>query len=193
VAVRDARRFRPALAREVGVFGVVGLLAYGIDVGVFNLLRFAGEPGVLEAKPLTAKAISVGVATLASYAGNRHWTWRHRTRGRVHREVPLFFVVNALGLGLALLCLAVSHYALGLTSALADNISANVIGMALATAFRFWAYRTHVFPEPVLTPPTSAGGPPPARRRRSPASPGPGARATRTGRWTATRRSARRR
>ena len=193
MAARDARRFRPALARELGAFGVVGLLAYGLDVGVFNLLRYAGDPGLLEDKPLTAKAMSVVVATLASYAGNRHWTWRHRARGRVRREVTLFFVVNALGLGLALLCLAVSHYALGLTSPLADNLSANVVGMALATAFRFWAYRTHVFPEPVLSPPTSGGAPPPAPHHRSPASPEPAAPETRTGRWTASRRSARRR
>lgn len=193
MAARDAHRFRPALARELGAFGVVGLLAYGLDVGVFNLLRYAGDPGLLEDKPLTAKAVSVVVATLASYAGNRHWTWRHRARGRMHREVTLFFVVNALGLGLALLCLAVSHYALGLTSPLADNVSANVVGMALATAFRFWAYRTHVFPEPVLSPPTSDGAPPPAPHRRSPASPEPAAPATRTGRWAASRRSARRR
>jgi putative flippase GtrA len=193
VAARDARLPSPALARELGAFGAVGLLAYVIDVSVFNLLRYAGEPGLLEDQPLTAKAISVAVATLASYAGNRHWTWRHRARGRVRREVTLFVVFNALGLGIALVCLAVSHYALGLTSPLADNVSANVVGLALATGFRFWAYRTHVFREPVLTPPTSAGAPPPAPRRPSPASPEPAARATRTARWTASRRSARRR
>jgi putative flippase GtrA len=193
VAAPDAHPPRLALAHELGAFGVVGLLAYLLDVIVFNLLRYAGEPGVLEDRPLTAKAISVTVATLASYAGNRHWTWRHRSRGRVHREVTLFFVFNALGLGIALACLAVSHYALGLTGALADNVSANVVGLVLATGFRFWAYRTHVFREPEVTPPTSDGAPRPARRRRSPASSVPAAPATRTARRTASRRSARRR
>ena len=38
-----------------------------------------------------------------------------------------------------------SHYALDLTSPLADNIAANGVGLVLATAFRFWAYRRHVF------------------------------------------------
>jgi len=42
-------------------------------------------------------------------------------------------------------CLAVSHYALGFTSPLADNIAANVVGLGLATAFRFWSYRRWVF------------------------------------------------
>ena len=36
---------------------------------------------------------------------------------------------------------------LGLTSRWADNISANVVGLALGTAFRFWSYRTFVFGE----------------------------------------------
>ena len=52
-----------------------------------------------------------------------------------------------LGTAIATTCLAISHYALGFTSALADNISANVIGLVLGTMFRFWAYRTYVFSE----------------------------------------------
>jgi hypothetical protein len=44
-------------------------------------------------------------------------------------------------------CLWISHYLLGLDSALADNISANVIGLGLGTLFRFWSYRRWVFPE----------------------------------------------
>jgi hypothetical protein len=35
---------------------------------------------------------------------------------------------------------------MGWDSALADNISANVVGLALGTAFRFWSYRKFVFP-----------------------------------------------
>ena len=44
-------------------------------------------------------------------------------------------------------CLAISHYLLDFTSRLADNIAANVIGLGLGTAFRFWSYRRWVFPE----------------------------------------------
>jgi hypothetical protein len=50
---------------------------------------------------------------------------------------------------IALLCLWVSHYVLGYESALADNISANVIGLVLGTTFRFWSYHNWVFPEEV--------------------------------------------
>lgn len=128
------------------MFGLVGLTGYATDVGIFNLLRYAGEPGVLEAKPLTAKVLSVAVAIVVTYLGNRHWTWRYRPRRGHHREFVLFVVFSLAGMAISLLCLGVSHYALGLTGPLADNVSANVVGLVLGTVFRFWAYRTHVFP-----------------------------------------------
>ena len=134
------------LAHEVARFGTVGLVALVVDVGVFNLLRFAGGEGPLYDKPLTAKAISVVLATLVAYLGNRFWTYRTRRHQGYLREYVLFFVFNVIGLSIALFCLWVSHYVLGLQSALADNISANVIGLGLSTLFRFWSYRTYVFP-----------------------------------------------
>jgi putative flippase GtrA len=133
------------IAREAMKFGVVGAVGYVVDVSTFNLLRYAGNPGVLEHKPLTAKAISVAVATVVTYLGNRHWTWSHRERSGVRREMTLFFLLNGVGLLISVGCLAVSHYLLDLRSPLADNISANVVGLALAMGFRFWSYRTFVF------------------------------------------------
>ena len=44
--------------------------------------------------------------------------------------------------------LVISHDLLGLTSRLADNVSANVIGLALGTLFRYWSYRRFVFAVP---------------------------------------------
>jgi putative flippase GtrA len=133
------------LAREAAKFGIVGGVGFIVDVAVFNLLRYGGDPGLLEHKPLTAKAISVAVATVVTYLGNRHWTWRHRARSGARREMTLFFILNGIGMGIALLCLAVSHYVLDFTSAIADNISANVVGLFLGMLFRFWSYRTFVF------------------------------------------------
>jgi putative flippase GtrA len=134
------------LSNEIVRFGVIGALGFIVDVGLFNLLRYAGAPGLLEHRPLTAKAISVSAATIVTYVGNRHWTWASRARTARHREAVLFFVFSALGLGIALGCLAVSHYVLDLRSPLADNVSANVVGLLLGMAFRFWSYRTFVFP-----------------------------------------------
>ncbi|MDA8435753.1 MAG: GtrA family protein [Actinomycetales bacterium] len=137
------------LVHEVAKFGIVGLVALVVDVGLFNLLRFAGGEGPMYDKPLTAKIVSVSVATTVAYFGNRYWTFRHRGRTSFGREYLLFFVLNGVGLAISVGCLWLSHYALGFTSPLADNISANVIGLGLGTLFRFWSYRRWVFPEDV--------------------------------------------
>ena len=133
--------------QELGKFGVIGLGAYIIDLGLFNALRFFGGQGPLYEKPLTAKVISVLAATTFAYFGNRNWTFRHRTRTSFRREYILFFVFNGIGMIISLTCLWVSHYVLGFQSALADNISANIIGLVLGTIFRFWGYHNWVFPE----------------------------------------------
>lgn len=146
----DTLRLRlGGLLAEVAKFGTVGLMALVVDVGLFNLLRFAGPDGegVLFDKPLTAKLLSVIVAITFSYYANRHWTYRDRARSGFGREYVLFVSINGIATVIALGTLWTSHYALGLTSPLADNISANVVGLALGTMFRFWAYRTYVFPE----------------------------------------------
>ena len=143
------RDFLTNMRRELGKFGVIGLIAYVIDLAVFNLLRFAGGEGPLFDKPLTAKVISVLVATTFAYFGNRNWTFKDRTRSSFRREYALFFVFNAVGMIISLSCLWISHYILGFDSALADNISANVIGLVLGTVFRFWGYHNWVFPNDV--------------------------------------------
>lgn len=135
------------LVREVLKFGLVGALAYLVDVGLFNLLRYGGS-GVLQDKPLTAKVVSVSVATCVAWAGNRLWTFRHRRTDRPGLELVQFAAINLVGMGIALACLAVSHYVLDLRSPLADNVSANGIGLVLGTLFRFYAYRTFVFTRP---------------------------------------------
>ena len=142
-----------ALVREIVKFGIVGLIAYVVDIGTFNLLQYAGGHGPLYGKPITAKVISVALATTVAYFGNRYWTWRDRGRTNMGREYILFFVFNGIAMLIAVGCLAISHYVLGFTSALADNISANVVGLVLGTLFRFWSYRTFVFP--AVTPGTA--------------------------------------
>ncbi len=134
------------LIRESLKFATVGSFGFVVDVAIFNALMYSGGEGPLHHKPLTAKTISVLLATLVTYTGNRHWTFRHRARTGVAREYTLFFLLNGVGLGIALACLAVSRYVLGLSGPLADNIAANVIGLALGTLFRFWSYRRWVFP-----------------------------------------------
>lgn len=134
---------------ELGKFGVIGLVAYIIDLTIFNVLRFSGGEGPLYDKPLTAKVISVLAATTFAYFGNRHWTFKDRSRSSFRRQYTLFFVFNAVGMVISLSCLWVSHYLLGFESPLADNLSANVVGLVLGTVFRFWGYHNWVFPNDV--------------------------------------------
>ncbi len=135
------------IIEEFSKFGVVGLVALVVDVGLFNLLLYASPGEVFSDKPITAKAASVIVATTVSYLLNRIWTFSDRARTGVVREYVLFVVLNAVAMLITLGTLWFSHYALGLTSPLADNISANIVGLAMGTVFRFWSYRKWVFPE----------------------------------------------
>ena len=135
----------PLLARLVK-FGSVGGVAYVIDVTIFNVLLYVGAPPVLEGKPLVAKVISTFVATVVAWLGNRYWTFSTRRTDRPGREFLLFAISCTAGVGIALVPLWISHYVLGFTSPLADNIAANVVGLALGTTFRFIAYSVVVFP-----------------------------------------------
>ena len=144
--VRRAHDAMDVVVREMVKFGAVGATAFVVDIAVFNLLRFGlGDGGPLESKPLTAKVISTVCATLVAWLGNRLWTFRHRRRAAVHHELALFVLFNAIGMAIAVACLWFSHYVLDLRSPLADNISANGVGLVLGTVFRFWSYRTFVF------------------------------------------------
>lgn len=141
---------RELLARlttpEVRDFLAVGGVGYLTDVVAFNVFR--SMPGLGSVDPSYARVLAVGVAMVVTYVGNRMLTWRDRASDSRHREVALFVVFNMIGLGVSVLMLVLSHDVLGLTSRLDDNISANVVGVALGTLFRFWSYRTFVFSEP---------------------------------------------
>lgn len=140
---------RIQIRNEIAKFGSVGALAYIVGVGGFNLLVHIPR-APLSSKPITASLISGFLSIIVAYLGNRFWTWRHRPRNTVRREITLFFAVNLLGLAISSLCLAISRYLFGLHSALSDNISANILGVGLGTLFRFYAYRTWVFPSSQL-------------------------------------------
>lgn len=135
-----------AFIAQLARFGAVGAVGLVIDVGIFNLLRLTVfSPENIYEGPVIAKVISTSVAILVNWIGNRYWTFGPHRRPQAVREGIEFLIVSLGGMLIGLACLWISHYVLGFTSLLADNISSNVIGLALGTAFRFWLYRTWVF------------------------------------------------
>lgn len=134
------------LIAQFARFGTVGLVGLVIDFGIFNLLRTTVfTPENVHEGPVLAKVISTAVAIVANWIGNRFWTFRDHRGRQLWREFGEFLVVSLIGSAIGLACLWVSHYLLGFTSVLADNISGNVVGLALGTAFRFTFYKLWVF------------------------------------------------
>ncbi|WP_223246530.1 MULTISPECIES: GtrA family protein [unclassified Curtobacterium] len=133
-----------ATAKQLASFGTIGAVCFLIDLGVYNLLRAT----VLPDGPIAAKIVSAVVATAIAWLANRSITFRsQRQTGRREtlREGLLFAATNVIGLGIAAACLFVSHYVLGFTSTLADNVAGNGVGLVLGTVFRFAAYKALVF------------------------------------------------
>ena len=148
-----SRDSRIALARQLLSFGLVGGVGLVVDIAVFNVLRTTVfEPHLVHGGPIIAKVISTSIAIVVNWIGNRYWTFRTErrteTRAAVVREGIEFAMVSLIGAGIALGCLWISHYRLGFTSVLDDNLATNVVGLALGTAFRFTLYRFWVFSRP---------------------------------------------
>ncbi|MGV8965808.1 MAG: GtrA family protein [Cellulomonas sp.] len=126
-------------------FALTGLAAYAADVIVFNLALLAAT-----IDPVAAKALSSVVAITVAYLGSRYYTWPAGPRTSTKRAVVSFVAISVAAAAVQATCLWVTHHQLGLTSAVADNLSANVLGMGIATVLRFWAFRRFVFaPVPV--------------------------------------------
>lgn len=174
------RQLLGQFARFLGV-GAVGFV---VDFAVFNALRLTVlAPEALHEGPVIAKVISTSLAIVTNWIGNRLWTFRAHRGRQLAREGVEFAAVSVGGMLIGLGCLWVSHYLLGFTSALADNLSANVVGLGLGTLFRFALYRLWVFAPhrgdtaPAVFPETD-GAPAPTDEATGSAAPGPGVRQT---------------
>jgi len=124
---------------ELTKFGLIGIVNTALDFGILNLLHFGLGVG-----PLTSKCVSTLIAATSSYFMNRHWTFKNRARSGMRREYTLFFLLNLVGLGIGLICIAVVRYGLGMDGPAAIN-AANLVGLVIGTVFRFWSYRRWVF------------------------------------------------
>lgn len=134
------------LLKQALKFGVVGGVGFAVNFVVFNALRSTiwtnqhDRYGVIY-----ATIVATVVAIIVNWVGNRYWAFRADRQSSATREGVEFFIVSLASLAIPLLCVGISHYLMHLTSQFADNISNNVIGLALGTLFRFALYRWWVY------------------------------------------------
>jgi putative flippase GtrA len=143
------RRWR-MLVHELTKFGIVGAVNTGLDFGVANILHVG-----IHTNQYLAKTVSVTIAATSSYFMNRYWTFRHRARTGIGREYSLFFVLNGVGLLIALACIWLVMGPLDRQGVLWFNV-AQVAGLVIGMLFRFTTYKRWVFlaqPEPGETGP----------------------------------------
>lgn len=131
-------RFRH-LIHEALKFGFIGGLGLVVTEVAAYVLHFNVGVG-----PLTSIVIASVIATFVTYLGNRYWTFRHREGSGMGREYVMFFVLNAIGIGIQLAVEGFTYYALGLTGKLSYNV-ALTFGIGLGTLFRFWSYRKWIW------------------------------------------------
>lgn len=128
------------LLKELAAFGVIGAIAFVMDVGIFAWLSHDGA--------LKAKALSTLVSTTFAYFGNRYLSFSHRARTSIGRETTFFFGINLVTLAFSELAIALFVYGFGYGHASGVVFLVNLVTIGLGTVFRFWAYKRFVFLHP---------------------------------------------
>lgn len=144
--LEHGRRRLHQTTREFAKFGIIGLINTVVDIGLWNLFNVLA-PGA-EVKTKIAASL---IATASAYVMNRHWAFRHRKRQQLRRETALFLLFNAVGLVIQAGAVAATKYGFDTTDLVLLNV-ASIIGLGVATMFRFWSYRRWIWrisdPEP---------------------------------------------
>ena len=141
------RRRLEELARFLAVGGVATL----VSLFLFNLLVHGFNPGSdapMRHQAVLAFILANCVGMLISYRGSRSWAFKHRETTHWDGGRTAYFGINLATMALPVACLWFSRSVLSLDDPVADNLSANVIGLAMGTAARFYLFRTLVFSKP---------------------------------------------
>jgi len=127
------------LIHELAKFGVVGAVGFVVTEVGFNLLHFTAGIGLF-----TSNVLATATAAVVTFVGNKYWTFRHRSGPGTGRETVIFFVLNGVGALIQYACVWIARNGLDVTDKYLLNV-AFLIGIGLATLFRFWSYRTWVW------------------------------------------------
>lgn len=128
-----------SLAPEAIAFAVIGAVNAVLYFVVFNATLMVGA--------VKATVLATVITTTLAYLGHRYWTYRSRPKSQVHREYTLFFAFNLAGTLIQTGVVGFGKYQFGLSED-SDRLMFNVVtmlGIGLATVFRFVVYRTMVF------------------------------------------------
>jgi putative flippase GtrA len=134
---RWCRRF--GTAGEPARFAAVGAAGLLVTDGVFNLM-ISGHQATF-----TANAAATLIASAVTFAGNRYWTFRHRERTGIGRETSAFIALNLIGILIQQACLELARHELAAGQDKVTLSAALLVGVGLATVFRFWSYRRFVW------------------------------------------------
>jgi putative flippase GtrA len=150
-------RARPRL-KELGAFGVVGGVAFVVDIGLFQLLY-----GHFDVGAVTAKTLATLVSMSVAFLGHRNWAFAHRDKTTIRRSFALFALINVGTLVLGAAIIWFVRYPLGQERLLVIQ-AANIASIGFNSVLRYLAYRRWVFPAvprpdaaPAESPPASTG------------------------------------
>jgi putative flippase GtrA len=129
------------LVHEVAKFGIVGGISYIVTI----LVTYAYVL-VQRNDHLTAYVVGNLVAMAVAYAGNRYWTYKDREAAGA-REMILFVAINCVAIAMQAGVVALTFYVLHMTGHLENFFSEFVLAIGIGMAFRFFCYRTFIFPK----------------------------------------------
>lgn len=137
------------LGGEVAKFSAVNAVATVVAFVLFNVLvhgiPMVLNPGPLNGWPVTSWFFANCVGMGISFYGSRRYAFKHRRPSGPGGGFLNYALVNLASFVIPMTCLWVTRNVLDWESAIADNISSNVVGAALGMVFRFWAFRRFVF------------------------------------------------
>ena len=132
-------------------FAVVGAIGSVVDIGVMNLMT-----QVFHLPLVIGGSISFICAVINNFIGNRYWTYPDSRSKPIHRQLGMFFVVNAIGIAIRIPILkyvepplakmfeSFAHISYDLADALAKNATLIIaIGIVMLWNFfvnRYWTY-----------------------------------------------------
>lgn len=142
------QRMLAELGRFLTVGGVATIVAFILFNGLVHGFSTGNHP-LLSDQPILAYVLANTVGMVISYRGARSWAFRDRPPRQADGGRSAYVVINLVTMSLPIACLIISRDVLGLDDPVSDNISANVIGLVLGLAARFYLFRRFVFRRPV--------------------------------------------